>query len=193
MRILGQELAPAAALPCSLRLQIADLPQALALQGRFPLTVRGSVGFGFDHPGLNLAWLAGGSRAGPCSRSPTIWTWCDAAAIRCPGSTAGCAAAAARISPSAPNGCWSCRDRMWCRGATHTATQICSRRDASPSHPGHGLVMWGALIMEQPPARPGADGCARRGGASEAEGQELGAAGGVAVHQGTKADLVGDA
>jgi zinc/manganese transport system ATP-binding protein len=41
---------------------IAYLPQTLALQGRFPLTVNEFVGFGFDRPGLNLAWLAGGSR-----------------------------------------------------------------------------------------------------------------------------------
>ena len=62
VRILGQELGPAGELPRSVRCQIAYLPQTLALQGRFPLTVNEFVGFGFDLPGLNLAWLAGGSR-----------------------------------------------------------------------------------------------------------------------------------
>jgi zinc/manganese transport system ATP-binding protein len=62
VRILGQELGPAGELPRSVRSQIAYLPQTLALQGRFPLTVNEFVGFGFDLPGLNLAWLAGGSR-----------------------------------------------------------------------------------------------------------------------------------
>jgi zinc transport system ATP-binding protein len=61
VRILGQELGPAGELPRSVRCQIAYLPQSLALQGRFPLTVNEFVGFGFDLPGLNLAWLAGGS------------------------------------------------------------------------------------------------------------------------------------
>jgi zinc/manganese transport system ATP-binding protein len=62
VRILGQELGSAGELPRSVRSQIAYLPQTLALQGRFPLTVNEFVGFGFDLPGLNLAWLAGGSR-----------------------------------------------------------------------------------------------------------------------------------
>ena len=62
VRILGQELGPAGELPRSVRSQIAYLPQTLALQGRFPLSVNEFVGFGFDLPGLNLAWLAGGSR-----------------------------------------------------------------------------------------------------------------------------------
>jgi len=62
VRILGQELGPAGELPRSVRSQIAYLPQTLALQGRFPLTVSEFVGFGFDLPGLNLAWLGGGSR-----------------------------------------------------------------------------------------------------------------------------------
>lgn len=62
VRILGQELGPAGELPRSVRSQIAYLPQTLALQGRFPLTVSEFVGFGFDLSGLNLAWLGGGSR-----------------------------------------------------------------------------------------------------------------------------------
>jgi zinc/manganese transport system ATP-binding protein len=39
------------------RAEIAYLPQSLALQGRFPLTVGEFVGFGADAPGLSLAWL----------------------------------------------------------------------------------------------------------------------------------------
>jgi zinc transport system ATP-binding protein len=62
VRILGQELGAAGELPRSVRSQIAYLPQTLTLQGRFPLTVNEFVGFGFDLPGLNLAWLGGGSR-----------------------------------------------------------------------------------------------------------------------------------
>ena len=62
VRILDHELGPTGELPRSIRCQIAYLPQTLAVQGRFPLTVREFVGFGFDLPGLNLAWLAGGSR-----------------------------------------------------------------------------------------------------------------------------------
>ena len=62
VRILGQDLGPAGELPSRVRSQIAYLPQTLALQGRFPLTAREFVGFGFDPPGLNLAWLGGGSR-----------------------------------------------------------------------------------------------------------------------------------
>ncbi|KKZ10520.1 MAG: ABC transporter ATP-binding protein [Candidatus Synechococcus spongiarum 142] len=60
VRILGHDLGPAGELPRSVRAQIAYLPQSLALQGRFPLTVREFVGFGFDPPGLGLSWL--GSR-----------------------------------------------------------------------------------------------------------------------------------
>jgi zinc/manganese transport system ATP-binding protein len=44
------------------RAQIAYLPQSLALQGRFPLTVGEFVGFGFDQPGLSLAWLGSKGR-----------------------------------------------------------------------------------------------------------------------------------
>ena len=39
VRILGHALGPAGELPRSVRAQIAYLPQSLALQGRFPLTV----------------------------------------------------------------------------------------------------------------------------------------------------------
>ena len=60
VRILGHDLGPAGQYPPALRAQIAYLPQSLALQGRFPLTVAEFVGFGFDAPGLSLAWL--GSR-----------------------------------------------------------------------------------------------------------------------------------
>ena len=57
VQILGHELGQAGELPRSVRAQIAYLPQTLALQGRFPLTVGEFVGFGFDPPGLGLAWL----------------------------------------------------------------------------------------------------------------------------------------
>jgi zinc transport system ATP-binding protein len=57
VQILGHALGPAGELPRAVRAQIAYLPQSLALQGRFPLTVGEFVGFGFDPPGLSLAWL----------------------------------------------------------------------------------------------------------------------------------------
>ena len=57
VRILGHALSPAGELPRAVRAQIAYLPQSLALQGRFPLTVGEFVGFGVDPPGLSLAWL----------------------------------------------------------------------------------------------------------------------------------------
>ena len=57
VRILGHALGPAGELPRAVRSQIAYLPQSLALQGRFPLTVGEFVGFGVDSPGLSLAWL----------------------------------------------------------------------------------------------------------------------------------------
>jgi zinc/manganese transport system ATP-binding protein len=60
VKILGHDLGTAGQYPPALRAQIAYLPQSLALQGRFPLTVAEFVGFGFDAPGLSLAWI--GSR-----------------------------------------------------------------------------------------------------------------------------------
>ena len=60
VEILGHALGPSGEFPRAVRSQIAYLPQSLALQGRFPLTVAEFVGFGFDAPGLSLAWL--GSR-----------------------------------------------------------------------------------------------------------------------------------
>ncbi len=57
VQILGHALGPAGELPRAVRAQIAYLPQSLALQGRFPLTVGEFVGFGFDPPGLSLGWL----------------------------------------------------------------------------------------------------------------------------------------
>lgn len=57
VQILGHALGQAGELPRSVRSQIAYLPQTLALQGRFPLTVGEFVGFGVDSPGLSLAWL----------------------------------------------------------------------------------------------------------------------------------------
>lgn len=63
VRILGHALGPAGELPRAVRAQIAYLPQSLALQGRFPLTVGEFVGFGFDPPGLSLAWLGNRHRS----------------------------------------------------------------------------------------------------------------------------------
>lgn len=57
VEILGHALGPAGELPRSVRAQIAYLPQSLALQDRFPLTVGEFVGFGVDSPGPSLAWL----------------------------------------------------------------------------------------------------------------------------------------
>jgi zinc transport system ATP-binding protein len=51
------------------RAQIAYLPQSLALQGRFPLTVGEFVGFGFDPPGLSLAWLGNSRRCNAVQRA----------------------------------------------------------------------------------------------------------------------------
>lgn len=63
VEILGHALGPAGELPRAVRAQVAYLPQSLALQGRFPLTVGEFVGFGVDPPGLSLAWLGNRSRA----------------------------------------------------------------------------------------------------------------------------------
>ena len=69
VRILGHALGPAGELPRSVRTQIAYLPQSLALQGRFPLTVGEFVGFGFDPPGLSLAWLGNRRRCNAVQRA----------------------------------------------------------------------------------------------------------------------------
>ena len=63
VQILGHPLGPTGELPRSVRAEIAYLPQSLALQGRFPLTVGEFVGFGFDPPDLaerRLSELSGG-------------------------------------------------------------------------------------------------------------------------------------
>ena len=69
VRILGNALGPAGELPRSVRAQIAYLPQSLSLQGRFPLTVGEFVGFGFDPPGLSLAWLGNRRRCNAVQRA----------------------------------------------------------------------------------------------------------------------------
>jgi len=69
VRILGRALGPAGELPRAVRAQIAYLPQSLALQGRFPLTVGEFVGFGFDPPGLSLAWLGNSRRCNAVQRA----------------------------------------------------------------------------------------------------------------------------
>ncbi|MFM1811615.1 MAG: hypothetical protein RLZZ336_553 [Cyanobacteriota bacterium] len=56
VEILGQSLGIDGQLPRAVRAQIAYVPQNLALQRRFPLTVAEFVGFGFDPPGLRLPW-----------------------------------------------------------------------------------------------------------------------------------------
>ena len=56
VEILGQPLGLDGQLPRAVRAQIAYVPQNLALQGRFPLTVAEFVGFGFDPPGLHRPW-----------------------------------------------------------------------------------------------------------------------------------------
>jgi zinc/manganese transport system ATP-binding protein len=69
VRILGHTLGPAGQLPRSVRAQIAYLPQTLALQGRFPLSVAEFVGFGFDPPGPRLSWIGGRRRHGAVLRA----------------------------------------------------------------------------------------------------------------------------
>jgi zinc/manganese transport system ATP-binding protein len=69
VRILGHALGPSGELPRAVRMQIAYLPQSLALQGRFPLTVGEFVGFGFDPPGLSLAWLGSRRRSEAVGRA----------------------------------------------------------------------------------------------------------------------------
>lgn len=69
VKILGHSLSPAGELPRSVRSQIAYLPQSLALQGRFPLTVGEFVGFGVDPPGLSLAWLGNRRRTEAVQRA----------------------------------------------------------------------------------------------------------------------------
>ena len=54
VEILGCPLGWNGDLPPEIRSQIAYVPQSLALQGHFPLTVSEFVGFGFDSPGPRL-------------------------------------------------------------------------------------------------------------------------------------------
>ena len=56
VQILGQSLSQNGNLPGAIRSQIAYVPQSLALQGRFPLSVAEFVGFGFDPPGPRWPW-----------------------------------------------------------------------------------------------------------------------------------------
>jgi zinc/manganese transport system ATP-binding protein len=67
--LMGHALGPAGQLPRSVRAQIAYLPQTLALQGRFPLSVAEFVGFGFDPPGPRLPWAGGQRRHGAVQRA----------------------------------------------------------------------------------------------------------------------------
>jgi zinc/manganese transport system ATP-binding protein len=67
--LMGHALGPAGQLPRSVRAQIAYLPQTLALQGRFPLSVAEFVGFGFDPPGPRLPWGGGQRRHGAVQRA----------------------------------------------------------------------------------------------------------------------------
>ena len=56
VEILGHCLTADGRLPRSLRAQIAYVPQSLALQGLFPISVKEFVGFGFDPPGPRFPW-----------------------------------------------------------------------------------------------------------------------------------------
>jgi zinc/manganese transport system ATP-binding protein len=82
VRILGQELSPTGELPRSVRVQIAYLPQSLSLQPRFPLTVAEFVGFGWDPPGLSLAWLGNRQRRSAVRRALERTTCLDLAERR---------------------------------------------------------------------------------------------------------------
>jgi zinc transport system ATP-binding protein len=62
VRLLGQPLGPQGQWPRAIRSQLAYLPQNLAVQGRFPLTVGDFVGFGSDPAGPRLPWRGGGRR-----------------------------------------------------------------------------------------------------------------------------------
>jgi zinc/manganese transport system ATP-binding protein len=62
VRLLGHRLGPQGQLPAPLRQQLAYLPQALSLPGRFPLTVAEFVGLGWDPPGPALPWSGGQAR-----------------------------------------------------------------------------------------------------------------------------------
>ena len=69
VHFMGHALGPAGQLPRAVRAQIAYLPQTLALQGRFPLSVAEFVGFGFDPPGPRLPWAGGQRRHGAVQRA----------------------------------------------------------------------------------------------------------------------------
>ena len=69
VHFMGHALGPAGQLPRAVRAQIAYLPQSLALQGRFPLSVAEFVGFGFDPPGPRLPWAGGQRRHGAVQRA----------------------------------------------------------------------------------------------------------------------------
>ena len=56
VQILGAQLSANGDLSAEIRSQIAYVPQSLALQGRFPLTVAEFVSFGFDPPGPHWPW-----------------------------------------------------------------------------------------------------------------------------------------
>jgi len=75
VQILGQRLGPLGQLPRSVRAQIAYVPQALSLQGQFPLSVAEFVGFGFDPPGPTLPWR-GGERRRQAVRRSLVRTGC---------------------------------------------------------------------------------------------------------------------
>jgi zinc transport system ATP-binding protein len=56
VRLLGQPLSSQGRWPGAVRAQVAYLPQSLAVEGRFPLTVRDFVGLGFDPAGPRWPW-----------------------------------------------------------------------------------------------------------------------------------------
>ncbi|MAR05789.1 MAG: ABC transporter ATP-binding protein [Cyanobium sp. NAT70] len=81
VEILGQPLAANGYLPNEIRTQIAYVPQSLALQGHFPLTVAEFVGFGFDSSGPRWPWRQHRSRCAAVQRALER-TACDDLASR---------------------------------------------------------------------------------------------------------------
>jgi zinc transport system ATP-binding protein len=69
VRLLGQPLGPHGHWPRAIRSQLAYLPQTLAVRGRFPLTVRDFVGFGFDPPGPRWPWPGDRRRSAAIARA----------------------------------------------------------------------------------------------------------------------------
>jgi zinc transport system ATP-binding protein len=91
VRVLGAPLSPAGRLPAAVRAQVAYLPQHVAVQGRFPLTVAEFVGLGWEPSGLRLPWRGRDARA---------------AAVRQALVRTGCADLADRLISALSTGQW---------------------------------------------------------------------------------------